>query len=402
MSRFISILLCLMIATSFALAEKVEVMEQPQSEDMSPVMNTTPIPGSDAQWDILLDVDVEALCVDNQIVGCEFAMNKWFITSGGNNLNPNKLYILNSTATTLLQTVDQPTTSVWGWRDGAFDGTYLYFGDDNATVHAVNPADGALVPAMNIPKPAGCAVVRSLAYDPASDHFWTGNFGSSFFEFTRAGTVVWSGAPPTGWTAVYGMAWDAAPSHAAAILWIFDQTGTPQTTIREYNPVTHAAGATTHVVPMLSGLTAQIAGGLGFTNQWNPAFYTFFGIVQGTAHDKLFALEMYTANLQLAAAPSAFVLSNNGAALTASLSWTNPTQNLAGEPLTAINYIQITRDNTPLTQLTGTPGQAMTYNDNVPASASYSYGVYAVTSAGNGMTAGGSAWIGLDTPGAPT
>jgi hypothetical protein len=102
------------------------------------------------------------------------------------------------------------------------------------------------------------------------------------------------------------------------------------------------------------------------------------------------------------AAPTNFTVSNNGATLTASLAWTNPTTTVNGQPLTSITNVIVKRGETTVATLTGNPGQAMTYNDNVPAAGMYNYSVYCTNAYGDGLPANGSAWIGLDTPGPVT
>ncbi|RJP79818.1 MAG: hypothetical protein C4524_04640, partial [Candidatus Zixiibacteriota bacterium] len=102
------------------------------------------------------------------------------------------------------------------------------------------------------------------------------------------------------------------------------------------------------------------------------------------------------------AAPTGFTLTHNNTQLTASLSWTNPTLTFGGDPLTDLDSICVKRNGQVVASLTGTPGQAMSYNDDVPSAALYSYQVYGVNDAGNGVSANGSTWIGLDVPAAPT
>jgi len=102
------------------------------------------------------------------------------------------------------------------------------------------------------------------------------------------------------------------------------------------------------------------------------------------------------------AAPSNFFASNNGPTLTASLIWTNPTLTVDGHPLASIDKVYIKRNDVLIDSLNGTPGQNMSYNNNVPAVGNYGYQVFCSNAAGNGEPANASAWIGLDTPGAPT
>jgi len=280
----------LLTATSVG-AQAVKVMEVIPTADVSPFVGPViPYSPTDNPWDILWFSDVEAACLDNQLLGAEFAANKWFVSGGNTGVNPNKLYILDYDGT-LLNTIDQPTTSSWGWRDLTYDGTYLYAGDEGNLIHAFD-TDGNLVPSMNIPRPTGITCARALTYDPATDHFYSSNWGPLTLEFTRTGLVVRTFnclAPST-----YGLAWDATAT-GGPFLWAFAQTGPTtnyRTTIFKVNPTT---GDTLerHQLQILAPDTAQIAGGLGMTNQYNPAFWTLFGITQGTPHDMLFVLELY-------------------------------------------------------------------------------------------------------------
>ena len=61
---------------------------------------------------------------------------------------------------------------------------------------------------------------RALAYDPATDHFWTVNFGGTLYEFDRNGTVVNSFPNPA---SSYGAAWD---TYTPGGPWIWLHTGT--------------------------------------------------------------------------------------------------------------------------------------------------------------------------------
>ena len=108
--------------------------------------------------------------------------------------------------------------------------------------------------------------------------------------------------------------------------------------------------------------------------------------------------DLGAANPMAPAAPTGFTVANNGAALMATLSWTNPTTTVSGQPLGSIDWVVIKRNNAPIDSLTGTPGQSMTYNDNVPAVGMYNYAVYCVNSYGDGLAANDAEWIGLDVP----
>ena len=78
---------------------------------------------------------------------------------------------------------------------------------------------------------------------------------------------------------------------------------------------------------------------------------------------------------------------NNG--LSATVSWTNPSQTLVNNPLSAIDQIVVMRDNEIVyTEDNVTPGAAMTITDNtVPFFSTYTYKVYAVVNGQRGKTA---------------
>jgi len=100
------------------------------------------------------------------------------------------------------------------------------------------------------------------------------------------------------------------------------------------------------------------------------------------------------------AAPANFTVEDNGAALIASLSWTNPTTTVSGNPLTSIDSVVVLRDQVMVHFFApATPGQALQWDDNTLTQAGqYTYTVYCVNAAGAGSPASGSAWIGPDVP----
>ena len=247
-------------------------------------------PATDATWDVLFWTDAQTTTNSNLLLGAEYAGGHFIVTGGGTSsatTTDNKLYLINNDGT-LFQTFDQPNNSGWGWRDPAFDGTYLYFGCETTTILAYTP-QGVPAPSFDIPKPAVLAVARALAYDPNTDHFFSGNFGNNMVEFDRSGNVIWQGSPSP-LAAVYGMCYDDVTGH----IWIYDQ-GSSQCVFHEWNQVTHTFTGVSHIMPLIGSSTSQIAGGCGFTNEWNPSFWTIVAMLQGTPNDLLYVVEMWPA-----------------------------------------------------------------------------------------------------------
>ncbi|MCD4696042.1 MAG: choice-of-anchor D domain-containing protein [Bacteroidales bacterium] len=242
----------------------------------------------EAQGDILMQVDVETPTGDNQILGCEFdGTDLWF--TGGGASGTNMLYQL-STSGTLVNSYTQGTSSDWGMRDMAFDGTYLYAGDDNG-FYQINPATGSVTTLFT--GNLGLTVIRALAYDPGSGNFYASNWDTQIIEFTSSGTTVNTYTAP-GLTGMYGLAYDESTGH----LWIFDRTGTPTTTMYEYNLSTQALTGVSLQVPLLAGLTDQMNGGVFYSADLVTDKVVLGGVVQGTDLDNFFALELYESGSQ--------------------------------------------------------------------------------------------------------
>lgn len=252
------------------------------STDRGPIQAPVTYPTIDDPWDIVFWTNAQATTTDDQLLGCEYAGGHFYVSGGGgtSGIIPNTVWVLNPDGTLAFSFL-QWSSAGWGWRDLAYDGTYLY-GSDDFVVDAFD-LNGNPVPAMNITGPLNPA--RALAYDPITDSFWTQSFSSPCYNFNRAGGVIWSGS--SGATAAYGMMWDENTN----MLWIYDQSGNPATTLFEFDPVAHAMTGFTYTIPLIGGSSDQIAGGCAF-DQTFTTVPVMVGITQGTPADLLFCMEM--------------------------------------------------------------------------------------------------------------
>ena len=96
------------------------------------------------------------------------------------------------------------------------------------------------------------------------------------------------------------------------------------------------------------------------------------------------------------------IAGGNGA-LSCDLAWTNPTQTVAGDPLSDIDAVNIYRNNEVIhTFNSATVGGTMSYTDTPTEAGLYMYKVAAVNSEGEGLGTVASVYIGEDTPGMVT
>ena len=279
--RNLTSILCVLMLATFAFAQLADVA--PGYAEASNTESLTDLP-----WDMLFPVTAGDTLptVTLYMVGCEFVNGQLFVTAGISNPCTVFVYDWNGSSFTLnTQFAQWSTGGGWGWRDLAWDGTYLY-GSDDYVVDAFLP-DGTPAPSMNINGPS--SPNRMLAYDPVTDTFWTASFSSALYNFTRTGTVL--STTSLGLTGQYGAAWN----DATGMLWIHDQTypGGSGLTLVEIDPSGPALTGNFYDVPLLPGSTSQTAGGLAWTpaGEADPLVPTYVGFSQGSPVDRPYILE---------------------------------------------------------------------------------------------------------------
>lgn len=170
--------------------------------------------------------DLETPTGDIRLLGIGFDGNSFWAT-GANDMITARLYEFDS-SWNLINTFITLHTS-WGWRDLAFDGSYLY-ASDSYMIDQIDRNTGLGVP--TIPSPISPA--RAMAYDPATDTFWTASWNSDIYNVDRYGSYTSYGNTLGG---VYGMGWDTRNA-AAPKLWIWSQDGSQNCQATEFDPLT--------------------------------------------------------------------------------------------------------------------------------------------------------------------
>ncbi|HSH01404.1 MAG TPA: Ig-like domain-containing protein [Anaerolineae bacterium] len=255
--------------------------------------------------DYLFDVNLTIPTSHVLLLGLEYDFDYYWATSGGAATNSEDNYLFQfDTDGELINSWPQGTTSVWGWRDLASDGTYLY-GSDSAVVTQIDPATGAAT-GLTIPCPLDPC--RALAYDPATDHFWTSGFGEDIYEFDRTGTVINQHASTLD---SYGAAWDNNTTDGP-YLWIWSQDGATNLLASQFDPSTGTfTGVTFNGTTTING----IAGGADITYQ-HPDYLgmgVFLGLHQADTADFIVAYDLDTLTQVpwLSATPTAATVAAN-------------------------------------------------------------------------------------------
>ncbi len=137
--------------------------------------------------------------------------NVVYIADGTGTIDPDKTY----------NQIAGAAGDAWGYRDGASDGEYVYFGWGGGV--ARHDLDGGNPTLMFGPGICPGGTCRALAYDPTGDDgkgsFWVATWGSSLDEVDMAGNLL-NSFPVDGWS-LYGLAYDDKTGN----LWGHSRTG---------------------------------------------------------------------------------------------------------------------------------------------------------------------------------
>ena len=279
MKRLLLLFTVVLLSTGLVWSQDYQISDK----DPNPV-NVNFTGGTDAVEDLLFFLDVESIVADNQCLGIEFDGTFLWVTGGGNATNPNYLYQIDPLTQTLVNAYDQTTVSSWGMRDLAFDGTFLYAGDENG-FYRIDPGTGNVTLLFDNTAPvftAGISAIRALAWDGVN--FWSKNFGGDLYVFDPLGNVV-AQYPITNST--YGAAYDPT----VPCIWLFSTGGA---TGNEFVQVDMAGNLTgiTHALKDHDCPTGGIIGGAFFYQAWAGGRTILGALTQGTP-DAFYAMELY-------------------------------------------------------------------------------------------------------------
>ncbi|MDT3696840.1 MAG: T9SS type A sorting domain-containing protein [Ignavibacterium sp.] len=259
--------------------------------NLSGVKIESPIPVTEATWDVEFDYDATVVTGAAGNAGAIYipTLGKFWTTRWATAV----AHQWNSDGTLDVQ-FNLPFT---GTRGMAFDGQFIYCSINTSTVQIVDPVTKSLI--GTIPVNAAPNGARSIAYNPDGDgglgSIIVGNWTSpnlNFYEFSMSGALLRTIASTV--TGVYGIAYDNW-SVGGPFLWVWSQgagAGTAQNIMQmDYTTGTYTGVQHDVISDVGLGNAQGIAGGLFVTDDLVPGKAILGGLLQGTP-DKLFGYEL--------------------------------------------------------------------------------------------------------------
>jgi len=233
--------------------------------------------GERGQWATIGEENVTLDASDSQILGCAFDGSNWVVSGGSGPSGPNYFYYYNLTGD-LVRTVEQPTTTQFGYYDLAFDGEYIYGSTDGLQELQGVDATGAIretIPATQV-SPARC-----IAYDPALDQFWISDYSTPIYCIDRDGNELHRFTNTLDKT---GLAWfPDDPDGYKLYIFHWNTQGTGGTYISKMHPTSGQIASVTQIADFAN----DRAGGCDISSTWNSMLTVFGGVFQNPQGDRI-------------------------------------------------------------------------------------------------------------------
>jgi len=282
--------------------------------------NTCSDPG-----DIHFDMDVSSSTNDQLCLGVEFDGTYFYVT--GAFFGYTHFVHFFSKNGDYVSSAIQSTSDYWGWRDMAFDGTYMYScAEDNIEKWYVSGLPDSpeieVVDEFHGPEELN----RGLAYDPDTGHFWTANLSSPIYEINTNGDVI--NTYPNEFE-IYGMAWDNS-SQGGPFIWMYDQKFSEGhgCHIRQFDPINGVFTGLEYPGEHNADYPLSMAGGACFIDDWDGKSI-FVGLTQDDPYDHVFGMEICDfvpeSDVQVDSINGGFgittTIKNNGTTTAYNISW---------------------------------------------------------------------------------
>lgn len=169
---------------------------------------------------------------------------------------------------------------VTGLRDLAYDGTHFYGGSNTTSIYKMDFTNFTLVSTINASAAGTGVTVRHICYDPVTDAFWVGAWGSNIALISKTGALLSTIASAThGQASMAGSAYDTV-TPGGPYIWVIS-AGSAPATISQISVATGLTVGTHQTTDDINAtLQATSGGGLFITPNLISGTVTMGGIIQ--------------------------------------------------------------------------------------------------------------------------
>ncbi|MDK9699067.1 MAG: T9SS type A sorting domain-containing protein, partial [bacterium] len=264
-------------------------------EPVTPSAGNNQLDEINAPWDEVYSFDASASTGDMNINGVEFDGNNFWATGSNTWMNPNRLYKFDSNGG-LLASYNQlgpDSNSVYGWRDLAWDGHFLY-SSSNRMINQIDTLGNIVQSYTSSVNPA-----RALACDTVNGVLYYCDRMSPIYAIRTSNGEQLNSLTNTG--NIYGLAWFAADPDSMFLYSMQRDVNLEGARIVKHNPVTGASQLIATI-----GNTGENGAGLAITNRWNPMLWTLVSVLTTDAGaDRIVLHELAFNNVWVGFTPQA-------------------------------------------------------------------------------------------------
>ncbi len=237
----------------------------------------------------------QAVGGDQALFGVEFDGNHFWITGANNYSHPHKLYKLNRSGQLIASYNCPDQTGLFGWRDLAWDGHYLY-ASYSSYIDRIDTANGEVLQRyLTTLNPA-----RAIAIDTATHTMYYCDQRSSIYQMDLVtGTVIGTLPNPFGLSGINGLAWYPNDTDNKFLFAFCRDQSSYSRGARIYKIDPSTGLSTPQTFP---GYTSENAAGIAITPLWDSYSWSAVALIENPVGDdrlELYQLDPYAQWLRL-------------------------------------------------------------------------------------------------------
>lgn len=235
-------------------------------------------------WESLQTINGRELFNGGWLQAVHYFNDEFWVAGGGANSDDVNLFYRVSREGQILQTLEQPTATRYGWRDMTSDYDFIY-AVDSTLIYQISAQTGEAT-GWTVSTPFN--PVSAIAWDSANDLFWVSGITTNISSVDRQGNVV-STVRNNGRFRIYGIGWYAEDPDGYPLYLFCNQVDAVVADVIKMNPQT---GDAINVCGLPLG-NGERAGSCEIVTNLFPYTTTFLGLMR-SGDESIQIVEMAT------------------------------------------------------------------------------------------------------------